>query len=150
MQVIPGTHKVQVAHRETYAEQNLLSRGQELEVEVDKSKAVSIILQPGEISLHHVQIFHGSDPNRASHRRIGFAIRYIPPYVRQLSPVADSAMLVRGVDGYHYFEQDPAPEAEFAPAAVAHHAAMLERQTRILYAGAKKVRDLDAPAARAS
>ena len=149
MQVVPGTQAIQVAHKDTYADNNMLSRGQELAVDVDKSKAVNIVLQPGEMSLHHVQIFHGSDPNRAKHRRIGFTIRYIPTYVRQLSPVRDSAMLVRGVDEYRYFDPDPLPKAEFDPAAVAYHAALIERQTKILYAGAQKVRDLDAPAARA-
>ena len=149
MQVVPGTQAIQVAHKDTYADNNMLSRGQELAVEVDKSKAVNIVLQPGEMSLHHVQIFHGSDPNRAKHRRIGFTIRYIPTYVRQLSPVRDSAMLVRGVDEYRYFDPDPLPKAEFDSAAVAYHAALIERQTKILYAGAQKVRDLDAPAARA-
>ena len=36
MRVIPGTHRLdQIAHRDTFAENNLLSRGQEIEVEVD-------------------------------------------------------------------------------------------------------------------
>ena len=59
-------------------------------------------------------------------------------------------MLVRGTDTYNYFDHDPSPRSEFDPAAMAYHAALVERQTRILYAGAEKVRDLDAPAARAS
>jgi ectoine hydroxylase-related dioxygenase (phytanoyl-CoA dioxygenase family) len=145
MRVIAGTHSAQVGHKETYADNNLLSRGQEVAVDVDEAKAVDILLQPGEISLHHVQIFHGSAPNRADHRRIGYTIRYVPTYVRQLSPVPDSAMLVRGVDDYGHFLPDPTPEADFHPAAVAYHAALIERQTKILYAGAKMVRGLDAP-----
>ena len=59
-------------------------------------------------------------------------------------------MLVRGVDPFGYFDRDPSPKAEFDPAAVAYHADLIERQTKILYAGAEKVRDLDAPAARAN
>jgi hypothetical protein len=74
----------------------------------------------------------------------------MPTRVRQLSPVRDSAMLVRGVDQYNYFDHDPSPKSEFDADAVAYHAALIERQTKILYAGAEKVRDLDAPAARAS
>lgn len=58
-------------------------------------------------------------------------------------------MLVRGVDTFGYFDPDPSPKSEFDPAAVAYHADLIDRQTRILYAGAEKVRDLDAPAARA-
>ena len=149
MRVIPGTHHEQVGHRDTFAENNLLSRGQELEVEVDESQAVDVVLQPGEMSLHHVLIFHGSAQNRADHRRIGFAIRYVPTYVRQLTGVPDSAALVRGVDTYGNFLPDLPPEADYHPAAVARHAEFLDRQTRILYAGAEKKPNLDAPAARA-
>ena len=43
---------------------------------------------PGEMSLHHVKIAHNSEPNRASHRRIGFAIRYVAAHVRQAGGVS--------------------------------------------------------------
>src|SRR5207244_8203794 len=39
----------------------------------------------GEMSLHHVLMFHSSPPNRSEDRRIGFAVRYIPTYVRQVA-----------------------------------------------------------------
>jgi ectoine hydroxylase-related dioxygenase (phytanoyl-CoA dioxygenase family) len=149
MRVIPGTHGNQIGHKDTFDEHNLLSRGQEIMVEVDEAKAVDVVLSPGEISLHHVRIIHGSPPNSAAHRRIGYAIRYIPTHIRQLLPVRDSAMLVRGVDKYNYFDHDPSPKSEFDADSVAYHAALVDRQTRILYAGAEKVRDLDAPAAPA-
>ena len=69
---------------------------------------MNIELQPGEFSLHHVRIVHGSDPNRADYRRIGYAIRYMPTYVRQIAGPRDSATLVRGVDNYHHFDPEPA------------------------------------------
>lgn len=142
MQVIPGTHKEQqLPHSDTFGEENLLSRGQEIAVEVDEGKAVHLLLRPGEMSLHHVLLVHGSKPNQANHRRIGFAVRYVPTYVRQLSGVKDSATLVRGVDDYGHFAHEEAPKREFDDAAVAHHAAVLERQLQILYAGAEKQRD---------
>lgn len=53
-------------------------------VDVDASKAVKIEVRPGEMSLHHVRLIHGSPPNPSGDRRIGFAIRYVPTYVRQL------------------------------------------------------------------
>ena len=150
MRVIPGSHGDQVAHKDTFDERNMLSRGQEIMVEVDQKMAVDIVLRPGEISLHHVRLIHGSSPNQADHRRVGYAVRYIPTHVRQLTPVRDSAMLVRGVDTYRHFDLDPSPMAAFHPAAVAYHRDLVDRQTKILYAGAEKVRDLDAPAARAN
>ena len=135
MKVIPGTHGEQVAHEDTYDSNNLLTRGQELAVEVDESQAVDLVLQPGEMSLHHVRIFHGSEPNRAQDRRIGFAIRYIPTHVRQVIGPKDGAALVRGVDTFHNFEPEPAPDGELTPAALAAHQAAAERQAAILYAG---------------
>jgi non-heme Fe2+,alpha-ketoglutarate-dependent halogenase len=136
MQVIPGTQMLdQAPHRDTFADGNLLSRGQEIAVEVDKSQAVDVVLRPGEMSLHHVRIFHGSEPNRATHPRIGFAIRYIPARLRQIG-ARTSAMLVRGKDAYGHFDPEPSPVAEFDSAAVAFHTATVDATMSVLYAGA--------------
>src|SRR3984885_14581149 len=133
MRVIPGTHKLdQVPHRDTFAAGNLLSRGQEIMVEVDESKAVELPLQPGEMSLHHVRLIHGSEPNPSAKRRIGFAIRYVPTYVRQAAGTRDSAALVRGVDEYGHFEPEQRPEFDMAPAAQAHHADVMVRINQVL------------------
>jgi non-heme Fe2+,alpha-ketoglutarate-dependent halogenase len=67
MEVIPGSHKFdQIPHRDTFAKHNLLTRGQEIAVEVDQSKAVRLDLEPGEISLHHVRLVHGSPANTSA------------------------------------------------------------------------------------
>jgi non-heme Fe2+,alpha-ketoglutarate-dependent halogenase len=133
MRVIPGSHKLdQAPHRDTFAADNLLSRGQEIMVEVDESKAVELPLQPGEMSLHHVRLIHGSEPNPSTKRRIGFAIRYVPTYVRQAAGMRDSATLVRGVDEYRHFEPEQRPEFDMAPAAQAHHAEVMARINQVL------------------
>ena len=135
MRMIPGSHLLdQIAHRDTFADNNLLTRGQEIEVEVDESKAVRLDLQPGEMSLHHVRIVHGSPPNPSDDRRIGFAIRYVPTSVRQLYG-EDSATLVRGVDAYHSFEHEPIPSGDMEPALVALHKRITDRNAQILYRG---------------
>ena len=137
MRVVPGTHRAQVPHEDRFDDANLLSRGQEVAVEVDPTTVVDVILQPGEMSLHHVLLFHGSDPNRSTWPRIGFAIRCLPTHVRQLSPIRDSALLVRGRDDFGHFEHELSPEADRHPDAVARHGAIIDRQLRILYAGAQ-------------
>ena len=138
MQFIPGTHKIdQLPHMDTFHRDNLLSRGQEIAVDVDTSKAVGIALQAGEMSLHHIKLVHGSEPNRSDDRRIGLAIRYIPTYVKQ-TKVRDSAMLVRGVDKYHHFDDEPRPRADLDADALAAHAASVERQVKALYQGTDK------------
>ena len=136
MRVVPGSHRQEVLpHTETFAEHNLLSRGQEIQVEVDEREAVDLILQPGEMSLHHVKLIHGSGANRADDRRIGFAVRYVPTYVRQVTGSEDSAMLVRGVDAYHHFLEETPPAADLDAAALAQHAAVTARAARILMRG---------------
>ena len=137
MKVIPGTHGAQVAHSDTFNPKNMLTRGQEIAVEVDQNKAVDLVLQPGEMSLHHVRLFHGSEPNNSDDRRIGYAIRYIPTRVRQIAGPRDSAVLVRGVDHHGNFDLETAPDADMSERALAAHRAVTERQAQILYAGTK-------------
>ena len=133
MRVMPGTHKLeQVPHRDTFRPENLLSRGQEIMVDVDERQAVMLDLAAGEMSLHHVRLIHGSDPNPTGQRRIGFAIRYIPTYVRQVAGAHDSATLVRGVDRFGHFEAEQVPEADMSDAAVAYHAAVTGAHAKIL------------------
>ena len=138
MQVVPGTQHRQVPHEDRFDDANLLSRGQEVSVKVDPASTVAVQLQPGQMSLHHVLLFHGSEPNRSARPRIGFAIRYVPTHVRQLSPIRDSALLVRGRDEYHHFDAEQPPRADLDEAAVACHASAIDRQLRILYAGAQE------------
>jgi non-haem Fe2+, alpha-ketoglutarate-dependent halogenase len=135
MQVIPGSHRTdQIPHRDTFDKHNLLTRGQEVAVEVDAGQAVTITLQPGEMSLHHVRLVHGSPPNTSEDRRIGFAIRYLPTSVSQIAG-ADSATQVRGSDRYHHFALEPRPARDLDPELVAIHKEITERNAKILYRG---------------
>jgi hypothetical protein len=133
MRVIPDTQSLeQIAHRDTFAANNLLTRGQEIAVEVDEAKAVMLSLQPGEMSLHHVRLIHGSDPNPSGKRRIGFAIRYLPTHVRQVVGIRDSATLVRGVDRFGNFEPEYPPDRDLSDAARAFHARVMGDQQNVL------------------
>jgi non-haem Fe2+, alpha-ketoglutarate-dependent halogenase len=109
MRVMPGTQKMQLPQRETYAIDNALSRGQEIALEVDESKAVALCLAAGEMSLHHIGIAHGSKANSADYPRIGIAVRYIAPEVVQKGTERQIVQLVRGKDDYGNFEIVDAP-----------------------------------------
>ena len=99
MRFVPGSHTESlVPHNDTFARDNLLSRGQEIAVEVDEADAVLAELKPGQMSLHHGRLFHASGPNRSDDRRIGLVMRYIRPDTPCARPGRDYAMLVRGAD----------------------------------------------------
>ena len=146
MGFIPGTHLAdQIPHRDTFAKNNLLTRGQEVAIDVDTGRAVTIELEPGEMSLHHVRLVHGSPANPSSDRRIGFAIRYIPTSVSQ-DAGRDSATLVRGSDAFRHFDLEPRPEQDMDPAFVRLHKEITERNAQILYRGTE-VKSYNEPSA---
>jgi ectoine hydroxylase-related dioxygenase (phytanoyl-CoA dioxygenase family) len=135
MKFWPGSHlRKQLEHRDTFDQNNLLSRGQEIAVDVPEGEGVDVVLRAGEMSLHHVLLAHGSGPNTTGDRRIGLAIRYIPPHVRQLK-VRDSAMLVRGQDHHGHFDLEQGPTADLDASALAAHADAVDRQVKALYSG---------------
>jgi non-heme Fe2+,alpha-ketoglutarate-dependent halogenase len=83
-------------------------------VEIDEREAIDCLLSPGEMSLHHMAIAHGSPPNRSAERRKGYSITYLAPHVRHAGK-RNSAMLVRGEDRFGHFVPDPVPEREMQP-----------------------------------
>jgi len=138
MEVIPCSHLGDgLPHVDTFAKDNLLSRGQEIAVDIGASKAVAMPLAAGEMSLHHIKLVHGSKPNRGTDRRIGAAIRYMPTHVRQ-TRFRDSAMLVRGRDPHGHFDPEPRPVADMDAAAVAAHKDAVDRVLSGLMAGTGK------------
>ncbi len=77
MRVIPKTHKTLLPHTEKYDPLNMLKTGLTVAGPIDESAAVDLQLNPGEMSLHDVNLVHGSNPNTSPHKRIGVAIRYV-------------------------------------------------------------------------
>jgi non-heme Fe2+,alpha-ketoglutarate-dependent halogenase len=133
MQVMTGSHLGELApHRDTFGQDNMLSRGQEMQVEVDESRCTDMPLAPGQMSLHHVKIAHGSGPNTTDDRRIGLVIRYVPAHVRQVAGKHDSAMLVRGQNRHRHFELQPRPSGDFTEAGLATQKEHLARRLEII------------------
>lgn len=128
VRVIPGSHLELLPQRETYAASNMLSRGQEIAVEVDEGKAVDFVLSPGEFSLHHIGIVHGSRANESDVPRIGLAIRYISPNVIQQGKSRDMVLLLRGRDDFGHFDVIAPPEHDLPIGESAAHAESLARK----------------------
>jgi len=136
MKMMPGTHKwEQIAHKDTLAQENLLTRGQEIAVDVNENDAAYLELAPGEISLHNIRTVHASAPNVSPDRRIGIAVRYITPDVKQVNADGDSAWLVRGEDTDGNFIHEAPPEADMDTAALAEHKRIMALRQGVLYKG---------------
>jgi ectoine hydroxylase-related dioxygenase (phytanoyl-CoA dioxygenase family) len=79
LRVIPGSHREQrlAQHNENCAAG--LALNLELDrSEFDESSAENIVLEPGQISLHDVYLYHGSEANRSDKPRRGMTLRFMP------------------------------------------------------------------------
>jgi non-heme Fe2+,alpha-ketoglutarate-dependent halogenase len=111
MRVVAGTHKLAVLpHAKSRSEMNA-RLSLEVAVEVDEARATNVVLDAGEMSLHHPYIIHGSNPNQTGEKRIGFAIRFAAAQVKQTLP-HHAVILARGRDDYHHFELLPKPPTD--------------------------------------
>lgn len=98
MRVIPGSHE---GPRSTYVRVPRAANtfGRQIE-QVDESKAVDFVLEPGQVSLHDARLIHGARPNTSHRRRTGYTMRYLPASVRVI-PEANPGFqvwLARGKD----------------------------------------------------
>ena len=135
MRVLPGSHLgPDLPHKETFHDDNMLTRGQQIE-DIDETLAVNLEVDTGKAVIFAYRIAHASHPNRSNDRRIGLAIRYIPPDARQQYAETDSATLVRGKDTVGHFELEPEPACDFDPVTVEFHRHAEEERRKILYHG---------------
>ena len=102
MYMWPGSHiDGEREHDDTYGKDNLLTRGQTV-ANVPDNETVAIELKPGQLSLHHPWIVHGSGQNTSQKRRVGLAIQsYISTDVEQVHGET-FVQLGRGIDEYNY------------------------------------------------
>ena len=104
MQFVPGSHTADlVPHHDTFDKNNLLTRGQEVSVEVAEEDGVAAPLNTGQASMHHGHLIHSSGPNTTNDRRIGSAIRYIKTSMKQRTDEKMLVSLVSGKDTYGHF-----------------------------------------------
>ena len=139
MRFVPGSHKQKlVPHNDTFSEDNLLSRGQEIAVEVDENDAVLNFLKPGEMSIHHGRMFHASGPNFSKDRRIAIVIRYVTPELVRDESGYDYAMLVRGIDAFKNWINIAPPSTLFGRGELELYDKVLKYKESVLSAGAEQ------------
>lgn len=138
MDFVQGSHKNAILpHADSDDADNMLSRGQEVQVDVADTDKVPIEIHPGQISLHHGLTIHGSGPNTTDDRRIAAVIRYCTPEIAQNVAEQDFATLVRGEDRFGHFTNVPAPTANFTPESLALYDEIRAAQAKAMMAGAK-------------
>ena len=79
LRVIPGSHKSQRLAKHNKSDESGIALNLELDgSEFDETDAVDLTLEPGQVSLHDVYLYHGSEPNRSETPRRGMTLRYMP------------------------------------------------------------------------
>ncbi len=135
--VIPETHHDGiVVHKDTFGNDNILTRGQKIE-NIDASKAINLILKPGQMSFHHPWLVHGSLPNRSNYRRIGIALQtYMSPEVRPTRG-EHHVMHIQGTKPIQDFISVPRPNEECSDGNIRAREAANKAFSDVLYQGAK-------------
>lgn len=112
LKVVPGSHKSNLLDMIDATEDAVLPK--EIPVDVDERDAVEFVLEPGDLSVHHPAIFHGSDPNTSATWRRGLTIRYIPTSTRIVDADGASPFLARGlaVPGLNDYLPTPAADPD--------------------------------------
>jgi phytanoyl-CoA hydroxylase len=108
VRIVPGSHKLDLAAmRDNTEVESVL--GKEIAADVDEKDAVDIILEPGDVEVHHPNIVHGSNANTSPNRRCGLTIRYIPASTRIVTdePPWPSAFHLRGEPGVNPYQPRP-------------------------------------------
>lgn len=122
MQFARGAHRVGLRpHRPQPSDNNLLSRGEVVQLDISRYETVDVELMPGEASIHHLWMPHASGPNSSDIHRVNLVITYIAPDV---APAIgeDSALLVRGEDRHGHFIREARLDAELSAQAREQHA----------------------------
>jgi len=136
MDFVRASHKNAILpHEDTFDDNNLLSRGQEVRVDVDDKDKVAIEIHPGQMSLHHGLTIHGSGPNTSADRRIALVVRYCTPDVAQEVGDKDYAMLARGTDIKGNFIHVPKPSENFSAASLELYEEIRAAQAKVLMRG---------------
>lgn len=116
LRVVPRSHRLGlIPHADRPNPDNLTTQGATAQVEIDVPQ--DVVMQAGEMSLHHPLVLHASNPNQSNESRVGFSATYSTP---ALTASRTAVAWVRGDgprDRFRIVEQPPARSLEEAVAA---------------------------------
>ena len=129
MKVIPGTHKKDhLSHSEISNKNSLFKNGGEIRDVINENEALDLVLSPGEMSVHHNSIIHGSFPNQSDTKRIGFIVRYTTPAYQGKTPV----IRARGIANCEHLQVIDKPLFSAKEEQFEMHKEFLEKRGEIL------------------
>ena len=130
---IPGSHTWGILkHEEKDDPRSILARGQYITDPFDDSTAVDFELSPGEMVLFDNSLVHSSGGNFGPDRRFLLLVEILPTWAKP-PRLPQSTMLLRGVDTYGNFEDEPRPDAEWSETAVANWTRVVEKRARLIF-----------------
>ena len=139
MRMLTGSHKNNLTHHaQKFDEGNLLTRGQTVE-NVPIERTTPVILQAGQMSLHHPTIIHGSGLNNSNDRRIGFVVQsYIGSDVEQVLGKI-YVQQARGDDKFKYHQHTKRPTKLMQKIDIEVRQKANNELSKIFYSGSKKI-----------
>lgn len=120
LRVVPRSHRLGlVPHANRPDADNLTTEGLTAQARIDAPR--DLVMRPGEMSLHHPLVLHGSNPNRSAESRIGFSATYSTPALAAGSLTQVTWVRGRGPRrGFRVVDRPPA--APLAEAVAAYRA----------------------------
>jgi non-heme Fe2+,alpha-ketoglutarate-dependent halogenase len=116
LRVVPRSHRLGlIPHAARPNPDNLTTQGATAEVDIGTPQ--DVVMQAGEMSLHHPLVLHASNPNRSGESRIGFSATYSNP---ALTASRSAVAWVRGDgprDRFTIVDKPPSRSIEAAAAA---------------------------------
>ena len=130
---IPGSHTWGILrHEETDDPKSILARGQYITEPFDESAAVDFALRPGEMAMFDNSLVHGSAGNFGPDRRFLLLVEMLPTWAKP-PRVRQPAMLMRGVDTYGNFDDEPRPDGEYTETALANWGHVVGSRAKLLF-----------------
>ena len=130
---IPGSHTWGILkHEEKDDPKSILARGQYITDAFDDSKAVDFELSPGDAVLFDNTLVHCSGGNFGPDRRFLLLVEMHPTWAKR-PRVPQPTMLLRGVDTYGNFEDEPRPDAEWSEQALANWTAATTKRANMIF-----------------
>ena len=138
MRMWSGSHKKNLIHHEQkFDENNLLTRGQTIE-NVPLEETDPVVLEEGQMSLHHPTVVHGSGLNKSNDRRIGFVVQsYIGSNVDQVLGKI-YVQKARGEDTHKFHQYSNIPQKLMAKEDILSWNTAKDELSKIFYNGAIK------------